>query len=727
MLYPKLMKTPDKVPVVLQQASSDCGVACLASIINYYGGHYSLEQLRVLSGTAIQGTTVLGLIESAKTVGLDADAFRVDTVSRLNNLDGPVILHVVMEEKFSHYIVCCGKVADGYLVMDPAVGKRIISAEMLDRIWKSKSLVQIRPNSAFRLRIDYLKKEKKWIYQLVKNDLPILFISGFLGLVVTILGLSVAVFSQKLIDEILPDKQWEKLILGLVLLTILLICRSLIGYIRSNVLIRQSKELNLRLIFRFFEQLIYLPKRFFDHRKVGDITARMNDSRRIQRAVSVLTTELMVDTFVVLVTLISILLYSEVIGLLVAGFLPVYFWLVYRYNKPIQLNQQQLMAHYGSSESSFIDTLTGIGAIKSAGREENFLKKNQSVYDDFQTQAFRLGQVSNRLGLVSQLAGVLFLVSVLGSSCYLVAKEQMDLGVLVAISGMLGMLVPAVNKLALSNLQIQEAKIALNRMYEFIQVDREPENQGEIVPERIERIHLENISFRFPGRKLLLQNISFELRPGKLSVLLGESGGGKSTLLQLLMGFYLPEQGKIRLNGKLNFESISVGDWRRKVGYVPQEIKLFNGNLIANLTLGEDKMMFAKAMKICQEFGLGKFFESMPQSYLTVLGEEGINLSGGQKQLIGLARALIQDPKLLLLDEFTGAMDRNTEQVILDLILRIKESIPVLIVTHRIKPALIADEVLILDHGKLVDIGSPGELLERENLLSESVRDTSLR
>jgi len=150
------MKAPDRIPIVLQQASSDCGVACLSSVISFFGGHQSLEQLRVLSGTAIQGTTVLGLLESAKAVGMDADAFRVDSINRLDTLDGPAILHVVMEEKFSHYIVYYGLEAGGYLVMDPAQGKRILSAELLDRIWKSKSLVLAKPNSAFQLKSDYL-------------------------------------------------------------------------------------------------------------------------------------------------------------------------------------------------------------------------------------------------------------------------------------------------------------------------------------------------------------------------------------------------------------------------------------------------------------------------------------------------------------------------------------------------------------------------------------------
>lgn len=717
------MKAPVKIPVVLQQASSDCGVACLSSVINFFGGHQTLEDLRILSGTAIQGTTVLGLIESAKAVGMDADAYRVDSVTRLATLDAPAILHVVMEEKFSHYIVCYGLVADGYLVMDPAQGKSILSLEKLDRIWQSKSLILTKPNSQFQLKTDYLAKKKKWILDFVKPDLPILLISGFLGLIVTILGLSVSVFSQKLIDDILPNKQWEKLVLGLVLLAILLIGRGVLGYLRATVLIRQSKELNLRLISRFFEQLLYLPKRFFDSRKVGDITSRMNDSRRIQRAVSVLTTELMVDTFVVIVTLVSIFIYSWQVGVLVATFLPIYFLLVYRYHLPIKRGQQAMMMKYAGSESTFIDTLTGIGAIKGSGREDDFLDKNRSVYGDFQEEAFRLGQVSNSLGLVAQLSGAVFLVAVLSTCCYLVAMAEMELGVLVAISGMLGMLVPAINKLALVNLQIQEAQIALDRLYEFVQSEQEKKQENQKVPDVLENVRVANISFRFPGRKQLLKDVSFELFRGKLTVLLGESGGGKSTLLQLLMGFYPMEAGQIQINEQLNLKSFSLGEWRKSVGYVPQEIKIFNGSLISNLTLDHDPQKFKEAIRFCNMMGLSSFFEAMPQGYLTLVGEEGINLSGGQKQVIGLTRALLQKPKLLLLDEFTGAMDRITEQKMLNLILKIKVSIPVLVVTHRIKPALLAGEVLILENGTLVDFGSPADLLERENLLSESVRD----
>jgi ATP-binding cassette subfamily B protein len=327
--------------------------------------------------------------------------------------------------------------------------------------------------------------------------------------------------------------------------------------------------------------------------------------------------------------------------------------------------------------------------------------------------------------LVSQLSGIVFLVAVLGTSCYLVANQQMDLGVLVAISEMLGMLVPALNKLTLSNLQIQEAKIALDRLYEFVQTVGEDRTGEDSIPEEINSIAAVNLNFRFAGKKLLLTGMKFELNTGKLTVLLGESGGGKSTLLQVLTGFYPLSQDDISVNGQDSFQKFSSASWRKSIGYVPQEIKIFNGSLIYNLMLSELTESIETVIMLCKEIGMHTFFRFMPQGYFTLVGEEGINLSGGQRQLVGLVRALLQQPKLLLLDKFTGAMDRNTEQTILGLILRINEKIPVFVVTHRVKPALMADEVLIFEQGRLIDFGSPDQLLERENLLSSSVRDVA--
>ena len=707
---------------VRQQSSSDCGVACLSTVINFFGGYASLEQLREYSGTAVGGTTMLGLTEAAARIGMTAEAFRVDGIDRLKELDTPAILHMVIGGKLSHYIVFFSWENEKITCIDPSKGVVIYTPKELREVWLSKALLLCTPEDSFIIKKEQEKGKREWLLSLVKEDIPILLISGFLGLLMTVFGLSVGIFSQKLIDEILPEKQWEKLVLGLVLVSVLLAARSVVAFLKATVLVRQSKELNERLVGSFFHHLVDLPKRFFDFRKIGDITARMNDSRRIQRAISVLSGDLLVDTFLVIVTLIAIFSYSSDIGLLVLAFLPIYFWIIYSYNTPIQIQQKQTMIRYSASESQFIDTISGIGAVKGLGMEKEYATSNLNLYSRFQESVYELGTVSNRLGLVSQLVGVGFMVSVLGFSSYLVFNEQMELGVMVALVGFIGMIVPAVMRLAMANLRIQEAKVAFDRIYEFVGIDKEEENAKMDLPESVSSFEISNLNFRFPGRKKLLQDISIRLERGKLSVLLGESGGGKSTFLQVMLRFYYKESGCILVNNAHNADRYDLTSWRKAVGYVSQDAKIFNGSLLGNISMRSDYGI-EEVRKRCEKYGLEEFFSGMPQGYLTLVGEEGFNLSGGQKQLVGLARVLLTNPKVLLLDEFTGAMDRNTEQKMLDLILRIKETIPVLVVTHRIKPALLADEVLILENGQITSKGSPEELLRESNLLSLAYND----
>ena len=189
------------------------------------------------------------------------------------------------------------------------------------------------------------------------------------------------------------------------------------------------------------------------------------------------------------------------------------------------------------------------------------------------------------------------------------------------------------------------------------------------------------------------------------------------------MKFYHPENGKIIVNQNQELWDISFADWRKSVGYVAQETKIFNGSILENISLDEEANSEEKVYDFCDSLGLGEFFSKMPQGYRTIVGEEGLNLSGGQKQIIALARAMYHRPKALLLDEFTGAMDRNTENLIPDLLQRLKQNMPILLVTHRIKPALISDKVYILEGGIISASGSPSELMMEDNLLSRSCKD----
>ncbi len=706
---------------VLQQDQSDCGVACLASIIKFHSGISSLEQLRKLSGTSKQGTTLLGLMQAAQGLGFEAEGLEAESIENLRELNGPAILHVVIDNRLHHYVVFFG-FEDGQLIIgDPAKGVALYTKEELNVIWQSKALLKLVPNNSFVKQADQRGKKKQWILSLVKEDFNILLISLFLGIVIAALGISTAIFSQKLIDDILPEENIQKLILSLVLVALLLLARSGLAFLRGLFMVKQGIDFNNRIIQNFYNNLLGLPKSFFDTRKTGDLIARMNDTRRIQTVLAVVSGSVVIDLLVILVSTGFVFAYSSFIGFIMLGCLPVYFLILLRFNKPIINSQKEVMGGYAYAESNFIDTMQGVADIKLTNKLGFFEKLNATVYGLFQEKIANLSKLQIRFGLVTEIVGVLFIISVFGISSWLVIAKQLLLGEMVALLGIAGGIIPALNRLIISNIQVQEALVAFDRMYEFVSLDKEPALEQETNIE-LSFISLNNVSFRFPGRKQVLKNISLSARKGEMIALLGESGQGKSTILQLIQKFYNPELGAIKVDG-IDLSALDITCWREQIASIPQEPKIFNGNLLYNIVLSDQEVEYQKAIEFCEQRGFGKYFAELPQSYLTLVGEEGVNLSGGQKQLVVLARALYRKPKLLLLDEATSAMDKNTENFILDILKTDKDQRITILVSHRIKTAQQCDTIFVLENGEIAAVGKPQELMKTDNFYSESMRE----
>lgn len=210
---------------------------------------------------------------------------------------------------------------------------------------------------------------------------------------------------------------------------------------------------------------------------------------------------------------------------------------------------------------------------------------------------------------------------------------------------------------------------------------------------------IKDLSFRFAGKSALLKNVNLELRQGEMTVLLGEVGSGKSVLLQIIQRFYGFENGSITVNDTTNIQDFNLTDWREKLGVMPQEIKLFSGTLLDNIILGNVAEEAERAISFCKEMGFDRYFEALPQSYVTIVGEEGVNLSGGQRQLVGLARALYQNPDVLLLDEPTAAMDSKTAAFVMDLLQKLKPNLATLMITHRLDVVTGIDRAYRLEDG----------------------------
>lgn len=688
---------------VRQHDQSDCGVACLLSVVRFHGGNVGLENLRRWSGTSKQGTTLLGLLKTAQQLGFEADGLEADGVVNLVELHEPAILHVVIDEQLSHYVVYYPHSGNpvqpnaSLTIGDPAKGIVQLTPMELDKIWKSKALLKLVPNASFQKVESQRKKWKQWIVDLIRADFPVLTVSLALGVIVSVLGITTALFSQKLIDDILPKGNLSKLWVSLVLVTLLLLARGVINYLRSLLLVQQGKDFNSRIIQKFYSNLLALPKIFFDTRKIGELIARMNDTRRIQSVLAVVSGNMVIDSLVVVTSLVFLFVYSPSVGVVMLGSLPFYAWLLYRFNKPILDSQKEVLAGYAQTESNFVDTMQGVTEIKTMNKQPFFEKINEVIYGSFQNKMEILGKLQSRFSLFSDAVGVVFIVSVFGISSWSVMQKELSIGEIVAILGMASGIIPSANRLVISNIQIQEAFVVFDRMFEFTETEKE--TSGELpVPEQIEEVTIKQLTFRFPGRKQIIENASFQLRKGVLVTLAGESGGGKSTLLQLIQKFYKPESGVIEVNG-MDLQSISTSGWRSKVACVSQEPKIFNGSLLFNVTLSNQEEELKEAVSFCERTGFVKYFREFPQSYFTLLGEEGINISGGQKQLVALARALFRKPKILLLDEATSSMDTQAENFILSLLRDIKSEIAVLMVTHREKPVAFSDLAIILDAG----------------------------
>ncbi len=503
-----------------QLESSDCGVACLRSVVRYYGGDISLERLRELSGTNKQGTTLLGLYQAGQKLGLETEGYTAE-IENLKEQTNPVILNVLIENRMQHYWVCYTYDSKkGFLIGDPAKGLDFYTEQQVSEAWQSKSLITLNPTEKFEKQESKKRQQWAWLWDLVQEDLTLLLISVVLGVAIAGLGLSTAIFSQKLIDDILPSQNQNKLIYGVALLAFLLLARTGLGYLRGFLLNRQSADFNNRIINRFFSLLLYLPKPFFDTRKTGDLVARMNDTRRIQSTISFLAGNVIIDVLVVGISTFYIFQYDMTIGLIALLSFPIYFLLMRLYHKDVRDSQREVMSTYAKNESNYIDTLQGIATIKSMNKEPLFEQVTKLIYGFFQQKIYALGLVRIRLSFWAELGSVLLIITVIAYCAFLVLQKSLQTGEMMAVLSIVGSLIPSVSRLVMLNIELQEAKVAFDRMFEFIGL--KPEYQTvlcggskNLIVNELESLEVRNLNFRFTGRNLILENVSFEVKKAK--------------------------------------------------------------------------------------------------------------------------------------------------------------------------------------------------------------------
>lgn len=710
-----------------QHSQFYCGLACLASLVKYYGGETTQEKLREESGTTLNGTSMLGLYQAAQKLGFEVGGYEAE-IRNLKELEVPVILHIIKDKKLEHFVICYGFEKGKFIIGDPGAGIEQYNEEKLTEAWQSKTLLKLVPGENFVTKKTESQSKRTWFIQLIKDDYPVLGIAAFLGVVNSVLGLATAIFSQKLIDQILPEKNIRNLVFGVIIFGIILVARALIAYVRGIFLVRQSKEMNTRLISSFFGKLLFLPKPFFDSTSTGDMVARMNDASRIQKVVVHLSSQMVIDVLVVLVSAGYIFFYSVSTGLIGLLSIPVFGLLAWRYNRKVIVAQREVMQSYAITESKYIDTISGIKAIKTFNRENLFSKLINTVYGFFMQKVYDLGLLGTRINLWITTGSALLLTGIISWSAWLVLQEQLMLGQMMAIITLVGSLGASVVSIAMANIQLQEARIAFDRMYEFASSEPEfsiTDETESTAGLKIEKLKISNLNFRFPGKSLLLKDIHLEIKKGEIVTIFGEIGCGKSTLLSVLQRFHSFESGEILLNGQ-KWDNIPTPELRKIVATVSQRVQLFNGTVLENISLDE-KPVPEKVVQFCQQHGFHEFIMEFQQGYATIINENSTNLSGGQQQLIALARALYSRPQLLLLDEATAAMGRRTEKFVIELLNKMKKDMAVVFVTHRPQLARYTDRIYVIENKTISASGKHENLVKENSFYREAFEELILR
>lgn len=550
------------------------------------------------------------------------------------------------------------------------------------------------------------KSTAKWIWlsKSLKNDFGIIAANMAIGLFITILSFSIAIFSQILIDELLPKGNPEFLIIGFISLFICLSLRTGLAFIRRKLLFSQHKRISHKITSAFLGLVLHLPKSFFDAHSTARLYSRLNEHKGVQKTISYLTDQLFMDLLLILSTAILLSWYSTAIAAAFFIGIAIFFFVILNFISPSKTRHQDFINADNSDQEQYFELFQHIETIKNNNAETYFMARNEEIQHQLHHKEESLLQSKNCRALIADLLTAIFTMVITGLSYLLVSRHELKTGELTAIIILCISLFPAIYRSSQIKSKLGEFNLIVDRIYHFSTTKKEYHQQEkeELQWIKFQSLHVKNLNFSFPGCTPILRDISFQIAAGESIALLGESGSGKSTVFSILQKLYTPQSGSIALNEQ-SLKHISTPSLRNIMAIVPQEVKIFNGTLMDNIALDSPHKSPSSIIEFCLNTGLHRFFQSLPQGYLTQIGEGKPKLSSGQKQLVGIARALYRRPQLLLLDEVTAFMDSSMEKFTHELLARFKRNTAIILITHKTETIRLADRIYVIREGQLED------------------------
>ncbi|MEP0802289.1 ABC transporter transmembrane domain-containing protein [Funiculus sociatus] len=715
--FPKPLKPRrllgQRYPFIQQQSTADCGATCLAMIGQYWGKRFSLNSLRNLAGVGRSGASLTkGLATAAESVGFHARPVRA-SLSRLVDRTNPWIAHW----QGDHYVVVYQVKGRRILIADPAVGRRSLSHEEFQANWTGYALL-LDPTE----RLQTVQSENRSLGSFWGILLPYRSLIGQIilaSLLIQVFGLITPLFTQIILDRVVVNKSFITLHVFAIGLLLFGIWRIGLSAIRQYLLDYFANRLDLTLIGGFISHTLTLPLKFFESRHVGDIITRVQENQKIQMFLTRQAVTAWLDASMAIVYVGLMAYYNWRLTLLVLALIPPIAILTVVASPFLRKVSREVFAEEAAQNSSLVEMMNGVATVKAAAAERELRWRWEDRLTGTLNARFRGQKLANGLQATGGLINTLGSTALLWYGATLVMQNQLTIGQFVAFNMLIGNVINPV--LALVNLwdELQEVMVSVERLNDVFSAEPEenPQQPLLVLPHLRGEVKLENVTFRYSQEqeRNTLQNISFEVAAGQTVAIVGRSGSGKSTLVSLLQGLYHPTSGRICVDGH-DIRHASPQSLRRQLGVVPQECFLFSGTIIENITLYADEYTLEQVVEVAKLAEAHAFIQDMPLGYNTKVGERGTNLSGGQRQRIAIARALLGDPRILILDEATSSLDTDSERRFQQNLARISRDRTSFIIAHRLSTVRGADCILVLDRGILVERGTHEELIALQGL-----------
>ncbi len=706
----RLRHLTHKYPFVRQQSAVDCGVTCLVMIGRYWGKRFDLNQLRHLANVDRRGASLKGLMIAAEAIGFAPRPVKA-SLDQLAQQPLPAIAHW----EGRHYIVVYAVTARTVIVADPELGPRTLSHATFLAGWTGYTLL-LQPTAMLQQTAEAKPSLGRFV-ELLKPHWRVLGEIALASLLIQVFGLVTPIMTQLLLDRVVVQRSGTTLVavgIGLVLFSVF---RVGLSSLRRYLLYHTANRIDLALIVGFVSHALRLNLSYFETRYVGDITSRIGENQKIRQFLTGDALNTLLDMSTVFIYIGLMFWYSWQMALLVLLLIPLLAAVALISTPFLQQISRESFTAQAKEGSYLIEALSGIGTIKSMGIERRVRWHWEQLLSRYIKLNFSSQILRERMHFASSMIETLISRVLLLIGIWQVINDQLTIGQLMAFTMVMGNVIsPFMGLIDLWD-DFQEVLIAVERLNDVIDAPAEEAmTAGQLLLPAIEgHIRFENVTFRYnlESPTNTLQNLSFEVTPGQTVAIVGRSGSGKTTVAKLLLGLYLPTDGKIAIDGH-DLTTISLKSLRQQVGVVDQNTFLFGGSIRENLMIAHPEASEAAMLDAAKIAGVDQFVATMPMGYDTQIGEGGGMLSGGQRQRLAIARALLGQPRLLVLDEATSSLDAQTERLIQDNLGAILHRQTSFIIAHRLSTVRHADLILVLDQGVLVESGTHDQLMQQQ-------------